>query len=241
MSEAAGDTFSPHDPDVVELLDHYERWRRAYARAGRPPRDMPDWANGKLYLREGFPYPDWSAFALGRNGDGEITFFHVSTERRNAPLESLDYTFSDVPTAGKYLLCKVGDYLRIDKRLDPVSRQFRERGLSNEVDKTVIDDEHAKYVLKRHPRSYFISGPRGISPINWLLTMSYDDLNEELAQGFASEVLRILNTATATPWRRSMADGASEYRDHEDLDEDQLRACAYRTLQALKNLGLAGT
>jgi hypothetical protein len=187
-------SLSPGDPNTRLFLDHYERWRRVYAAADRAPRNQPDWKDGKLYLRENYPHQDWSGFALEQSPDGSVLLLTISTERRDTPHEAVKGVFSDVEIAGKYLILSIGDYLRINLRLDPVAWRLRDAGLSPEVEKVPIDDKQAKYMLRDAPTRYFTTGARGISWNNWLLTISYEQLNSELGQGFPEAAAAALRT-----------------------------------------------
>lgn len=192
MNDNGTGTLSPDDPETRLFLDHYERWRKAYAADGRPPRNAPVWQAGKLYLRENYPHQDWSAYAFEQGSDGKVTLLTVSTERRIKPHEAVKAVFSSVALAGKYVLLTIGDYLRIQKRLDPVAWRLREAGLSPAVEKTSIDEKRAEYALKDDPTKYFITGARGISWNNWLLVLSYEDLNRALAEGFPESLAALV-------------------------------------------------
>lgn len=187
-SYAAGTNLSLCNPDVIELLRYYERWRVLYSRASRPTLNAPDWEKAKLYFREGYAHPDWSAYALQQQ-DSDIAVLRVSTERRSAPLEVIELVFSNVLNAGKYLLYKTGDSLRIEKRLDPLSWEFLDSGLHPAVEKQRMAGGLARYSLTSDPTAYFITGAEGISSTNWLLPLSYEELHWRLTAGFPDDVV----------------------------------------------------
>lgn len=176
-------SLSDH-PDVVELLARYSRWRDIYMRAGVPPWDSPDLDADTLHFRRGHPHPDWYGFAISKDVDERYAVLNVSTEHQNTPTEGVDTTFSSVREAGNYIIYNIGDFLRIECRLDPISWTFRDAGMSPDVEEKVpIDERHAKYRLRNSPDTYFVTGAGGISWTNWLLTLTYDDLDRRLTDG----------------------------------------------------------
>ncbi|WP_142239741.1 hypothetical protein [Mycobacterium sp. ST-F2] len=52
------------DDRLRELVNRYEKWQRIYACAGRPAGNAPVWESDRLHLREGYPYPDWTAYIV---------------------------------------------------------------------------------------------------------------------------------------------------------------------------------
>jgi hypothetical protein len=173
---------------VIELIDRYNKWRAIYSYAGQSPPDEPERANGRLYFRDGYPYPDWSAFIIETTADGLYRVLHASTERRNTPLESERAVFSQFKDAGKYLIYEVADRLRGMKGLMPLERKWRAEGLDARVDKISISDRQAKYLLREDPGAYFVAYSGGIQPYNHILPMSYDELEAALLDGFPESV-----------------------------------------------------
>ncbi|MGE2837133.1 hypothetical protein [Mycobacterium sp. SMC-4] len=168
---------------MAELLARYNRWRDIYTQAGVPAWDYPEVSAGRLYFRHGYPHPDWYGFAISQDADDHFAVLKVSTERRNTPAEGVDTTFSSIREAGKYIIYNIGNFLRIERRLDPISWSFRDAGMSPEVEKVLISERYARYQLRESPETYFITGARGISWTNWLLTLSYDDVDRRLSDG----------------------------------------------------------
>ncbi|MCV7347337.1 hypothetical protein [Mycolicibacterium rhodesiae] len=170
------------------LLARYEKWRRVYALAGKAPRDDPVWEAGRLHLRSGFPYPGWAGFILQPNDVGWAVL-RVTSERRNEPLESLCGVFSSVDEAGKYIVLKVGEYLRIDLRLDPIEWAWEDSGLDQRVRQLSIEQYVSRFELKDDPSRYFVLQVGGVQPVNKLLTLSYDELDALLLEGMPESVL----------------------------------------------------
>lgn len=190
MTSGAETSLAPDNLQVAELLARYNRWRDIYTQTRVPAWDNPELAAGKVYFRHGYPHPDWYGFVISQDANDDFAVLNVSTERRNTPVEGVDTTFSSIREAGKYLINKIGDYLRIQRRLDPISWSFRDAGMSLEVEKVLIIEKFARYQLRESPETYFITGARGISWTNWLLTLSYDELDSQLLDGLLRVHLR---------------------------------------------------
>ncbi|WP_156664703.1 hypothetical protein [Mycobacterium sp. 852002-51057_SCH5723018] len=177
-----------HDQDIEELINHYNRWRQIFRYANQSVPNEPIWENGRLYFREGYPNPGWSALILEFSSDGHYAVLHASTERRNTPLESTRAVFSQVQDAGKYIMYEVADLLRVSIGLKPLERQWRDAGLDASVRKVTLSDKQAKYELVTDPTVYFIAYSGGIQPFNHILPLSYDQLDSQLLEGFPSRV-----------------------------------------------------
>jgi hypothetical protein len=178
------------DPDVIELVDRYERWRRIYRYAEKMPPNEPDWENGRLWFRYGYPYPDWTAYILQATADGGYRVFRATTERRETPAESpRGGTFARLQDAGKYIIFNVGEKLRIECRMKPINLEWADAGLDPRVDKLIIDENWAKYVLRSNPASYFTTVSRGIAPYNHILPLSYDQLDDVVLDGFPESII----------------------------------------------------
>lgn len=184
------------DPEVIELIARYNKWRRIYRYAGKASSapDEPAVENGRLYFRRGYPLPDWTAYVVEATGGGEFRVLRVSTERRNTPVEALEAIFSRIQDVGKYLLYKVATSLRVEIRLQSITQKWRAEGLDQRVDKGVVSAEQAKYSLRSDPAIYFIAYSGGIQPYNHILPRSYDELDEILLDGFQSSVTSQLST-----------------------------------------------
>ncbi len=183
--------------DISELISHYNKWRLIFRYANELEPNEPDWDDGRLYFRKGYPHPDWSAFILEPANEGHYSVFHVSTERRNTPLESVRAIFSRLQDAGKYIIYEVADLLRVSLGLKPLEQKWREVGLDTRVRKVVVSDKQAKYELVADPTAYFLAYSGGIQPYNHILPLSYDQLDSELLDGFPQG----LTAHLAADWR----------------------------------------
>ncbi|MDI3315988.1 MAG: hypothetical protein QJR12_17485 [Mycobacterium sp.] len=182
--------IDPSDRQVTELIDRYNKWRRVYQYAGkgRLAPDEPDWENGRLYFRRGYPYPDWTAYIIESDTDENFRVLHASTERRNTPIESLQAVFSRIEDAGKFIIYETVTDLRADCRMQSTTRKWRAQGLDPNVEKVMISDKQAKYILRSDPKVYFIAYSGGIQPYNHILPISYDELDAVLLEDFPENV-----------------------------------------------------
>jgi len=172
---------------VSELMRHYGKWRSIYALAGKPSRDEPRWDDeGRLWLSYGYPHPDWTAFVIEPQLDG-YKLFRASTERRNEPVLSPQGFFSRLDVAGKYVIAKVGNYLRIDCRMDPVTWAWEDAGLEDRVGEVVYSDREVKYFHSSDENNYFVM-TLADRPYSHILPLTYDDLNSLLLMGFPEHV-----------------------------------------------------
>ncbi|WP_155948668.1 hypothetical protein [Mycobacterium sp. URHB0044] len=138
-----------------DLVEHYNGWRAIYRRAGKPPRNEPAWVDGALWLRDGYPHPDWTAFVIEPQVDG-FKVYQASTERRIEPVLSYQGFFSRLQDAGKFVIAAVGDYLRIHCRLDPISWIWMDQGLHPGVEEDVMSDSEVRYRLRSDHGVYCI-------------------------------------------------------------------------------------
>lgn len=175
-------------PELKQLISHYAKWRRVYGSMGKPAPDEPDWENGRLNFRYGYPHPDWWAYVLEVSPGPLHRVLRASTERRETPVESLRATFSRIEDAGKYIIYEIAEDLRIACGLDPITWNWRAKGLDPRVDKVDLAAGESKYVLHDDPSIYFTAYSGGIQPYNHILAISYDELDAELLEGFPEEI-----------------------------------------------------
>jgi len=173
------------DPAYKQFLQRYEKWRLIYNKAGQPSRDEPEWENGRLHLRQGYPHDGWTAYIISDFHDG-YNVLTSTTERRNEPTERVAGFFSDLEDAGKYVIWNVGESLRVTCRIDPVGWQWEDLGLDPRVEQISLGKYESKYVLKSNPARYFILKVGGVQPENRLLPLTYDELDEILTVGIPS-------------------------------------------------------
>lgn len=185
--------FDQSDPDILELLGRYEKWREIYGLVGKPPPGEPLWENGRLLFRFGYPSPDWWAFVLEGTDDGRYRVLRSSTERSNTPAESSKGVFSRIKDAGKFMIYSVGESLRIDCRLEPLAWKWDDAGIDPQVEVEVESDRVVKYVLRTDPDAYFIMGPSD-KRYSHILPLTYDQLDAELGESFSENVVSRLSS-----------------------------------------------
>ncbi|ORB49645.1 hypothetical protein BST42_22150 [Mycolicibacterium rhodesiae] len=86
-------------------------------------------------------------------------------------------------------MLKVGEYLRIDLRLDPIEWAWEDSGLDQRVRQLSIEQYVSRFELKDDPSRYFVLQVGGVQPVNKLLTLSYDELDALLLEGMPESVL----------------------------------------------------
>jgi hypothetical protein len=175
------------DPEIDELLRRYESWRWICHYAGNAPWDPADTENGRLHFRYGYPHPDWWGYVIEGVQNGGYRVLYVSTERRTTPVESSQGVFSRVQDAGKFIIYKVGTYLRSAQRMEMIGPKWRSAGLDPQVDAQVESDEVVRYVLRSNPDAYFVM-TLGDMPYSHILPMSYHELDAVLLEGFPESV-----------------------------------------------------
>jgi hypothetical protein len=175
------------DPMFAELISRYEKWHRLFAAAGKAVPNEPVQEDGRLNFRDGYPHQGWTAYIIEPK-DGGYVVLRASTERRNEPAESHLAFFSRLEDAGKLVIWYVGEGLRMDCWLTPVTRVWQAEGLDPRVQKVQVSDQIARYSLKTDPGAYFEAYSGGIKPENHLLPLSYDELDSVLLEGMPESV-----------------------------------------------------
>lgn len=178
--------------ELAELIRFYGKWRTIYSQAGKAPRDEPDWEGGRLWFRNGYPHPDWTAFLIEPKPNG-FEVLRASTERRIDPVLSPQGFFSRLEVAGKFIIAKIGNYLRIDSRMDPISWSWEDAGVAPEVEELISSEREVKYRLRNDPDTYFIMA-LGDRPYSHILPLTYDQLTQELLHGFPENVASAANS-----------------------------------------------
>lgn len=171
-----------------DLISRYARWSRISSIAGKRIRDDPAWEDGRLHLRVGYPHPGWTGYVL-EPGEAGWAVFTVASERRDEPQESLSGFFSDVEDAGKYVVLRIGDSLRISRRMDPVVWAWETSGLDPRVRQISLDQYVSRFELKDEPSRYFVLQVGGVQPEHRLLTLSCDELDRILLDGMPESIL----------------------------------------------------
>lgn len=182
---------------ITDLVNHYNKWRRIYGYAGETAPNEPAREHDRIIFRNGYPYPEWSAFILEASAEDRYSVIHASTERRNTPIESVRAIFSRIEDAGKYIIYEVADSLRVAQQLEPVEQKWRAAGLDAQVDKVMVSDKQARYEVRENPAVYFMAYSGGIQPYHHLLLLSYDQLDAVLLEGFPERISSQVTTGPA--------------------------------------------
>jgi hypothetical protein len=175
------------NPETDELLRRYEKWRWICHYAGRPPWDESDREDGRLHFRFGYPHTEWWGYVIEAEESGIYRVLRLSTERRTTPAETSQGVFSRLQDAGKFVIYKVGTYLRSELRMEMIGPKWNAAGLDPDVAAHTENDQIVKYELRSDPTAYFIMA-RGDMPYSHLLPLSYDGLDAVLLDGFPESV-----------------------------------------------------
>lgn len=198
------DSFSD-EAGFQELIDRYETWRRLWVSATgkEPSRDAAELSDGRLWLRDGYPHPDWTARIIEPYSFGYVVL-SATTERRSSPHIAVEAVFSHLEDAGKYVIAYLGDMLRLECKLEPLYRKWQRFGLSDNLDKGAIDQQIVHFiadhngvsqdVVQRFMHKYSLKSDPGRyahlasseEPISRVLTVSYDELDAMLAEGLVA-------------------------------------------------------
>lgn len=175
------------DPEFVYLIRRYEKWRRIYSDAGQLSLNEPVWEDGRLHLRDGYPYEGWTSLIIEPKDNG-CNVLRATTERRNEPLEGLVAFFSHIDGAGKYVIWNLGENLRIACHIDPIEWSWEAEGLDPRVSQISLERYVSKFELKAEPSRYFVFQAGGIQPENHLLPLTDAELDDLLLNGLPSSI-----------------------------------------------------
>lgn len=160
----------------------FRRWRQRYAITGQPTWDEPEWHDGGLWVRYGYPNPGWTAYVIAPS-EGGFALLRVVTERRSDPLEVLVGYFTDADDAGKYIVFDIGESLRLAYGLAPLTPSWRAAGLDPRVSAISLEQYLTRYELVDNPARSMTLRVGGIQPQNRLLPLTYGELDTMLCEG----------------------------------------------------------
>ena len=200
-ADIRGESLSD-DTGLQQSADRYESWLRRWALATgtEPSRNVPELKDGRLWFRDRYPYPDWTARIIEPSHDGYLVLA-ATTERRNTPHITVEAIFSRLEDAGKHVIVFIGDMLRMECKLEPLYRQWRRSGISSAVEKDAGDQQVIRFIadyngvspdtVQRLVHKYSVKAEPGRyahlaasdEPTSQVLTLSYDELDALLTEG----------------------------------------------------------
>lgn len=196
-----GEHFSDQ-PGLTELTDRYDEWRSRWASVtgNEPSWIAAELVDGQLWIRDGYPYPDWKAKVIEPCEFGYLVL-SATTEKRNSARTAIEAVFSHLEDAGKYIIVNLGDIVRLKSNLEPLYRAWRRSGLDSNLDKEAPDERvvqliadfnHVgkdvvrqsihKYSLRERPGRYAYLSPAD-EPKSRILVESYGALDATLTEG----------------------------------------------------------
>jgi hypothetical protein len=187
---------------LTELIERYDAWRSRWTAVTG---NEPSWCaaellDGQLWIRDGYPYPDWKAKVIEQGEFGYLVLT-ATTERSNSPRIAIESIFSNLEDAGKYIVVNLGDKLRLESNLEPLFRKWHGSGLDDSLNKESADERTVqfianynsveedvvrqfihKYSLREHPDHVAYLSPAD-EPKSRVLVESYDALDSMLTDG----------------------------------------------------------
>lgn len=217
----------PEEDEFSEAVRHYNFWREVARAAGQKSPDGPDWQDGRLYFRSDYSekskkWPDWAelgdwgAWVIAPQTEGYVCVLSSRVPERSAErVESIEVMFSRNVDAGKAIVMKMGDGIRSDLRLKTLFVEWRDRGLSSQIQVDPADqpavnflkretpglkqgfaEQYLKrYTLKDDPGTYGYAMPSK-EPRMQVLALSFEALTAALLEGMPESV-----TSKVPTWR----------------------------------------
>lgn len=216
------------DEGLSEVVGHYDLWRKIANAVGKTDYDGPDKQDGRLYFRSDYSeklnkWPqweeqgNWGAWIIAPTSEGYFCVLSsLKHERETQRDEDIKVLFSNFSDAGKYIILRIGDSVRVDLRLKTQFVKWDDQGLDSRIliepaNPEVIDFLNREYpalkegfaerYLKRyafedHPRSYGFAFPED-EPRMQVLSLSFDELTAALLEDMPDSI-----TSQVTRWRQ---------------------------------------
>ncbi|WP_293349482.1 hypothetical protein [Mycobacterium sp.] len=189
-------------PGLTELISRYDAWRSRWTAVtgNESSWGAAELLDGRLWIRDGYPYPDWKAKVIEPCELGYLVL-SATTERSNSPRTAIESVFSNLDDAGKYVIVNLGDMVRRKRNIEPLYRKWQRSGLYSDLTKEPVDEPVVqfiadyngveddlvrqfihKYSLRERPDRYAYLTPAD-EPKSRILVESYDALDEVLTEG----------------------------------------------------------
>lgn len=210
------------DPAFRDITDRLNRWRSIQRNLGAPVYDEPEWEDGKLYFRNGFKeglhkWPhwkdtgDWSAYVIEPSPHGYFNVLQsLKGERDLNRRVRVQAAFRRAEDAGKYVVARVGNTLRISHGLGSIFIKWDDAGLNPRLQVADVTQEQLDYMrevcagirpglLEQHLRRYFLADqPHAYAlplpsevPLMNVIPLTFDDLDAVLTDGMPRDAISI--------------------------------------------------
>lgn len=123
-----------------EVISEFEHWRQIQRRFGIVEYDEPDSDGDRLYFRSGYQegldwkhwsqYGEWSAYIIEPTDAGYYLVKHSTKgERSSDRVERVQAAFTRFGDAGKYVLGRMGNAVRVDLGLESLIVRWKQDGV----------------------------------------------------------------------------------------------------------------
>ncbi|AKS35377.1 hypothetical protein AFA91_29610 [Mycolicibacterium goodii] len=124
---------------ISEVIDELNYWRRIQRHLGLIEYDEPDSDGKRLYFRSGYQegldwkhwrqYGEWSAYIIESTNDGCYLVKHSTKGERSADrVERVQAVFTRFDDAGKYIVGRMGNAVRVDLGMESVIVRWEHDG-----------------------------------------------------------------------------------------------------------------
>lgn len=219
--------FSAED-QFAEVVEHYNFWRGIANGASGGTYDAPDGQGGRLYFRSNYSeklktwpewaeFGDWGAWIIAPTSGGYFSVLSsLKHERESRRDEDIKVMFSKFSDAGKYIIMRIGDGVRVDLRLRTQFVKWEDGGLDSHIliepaDRDAVDfmnkecptlkkgfaEQYLKrYTLQSDPSSYGFAFPED-QPRMEVLALSFEELTTALLEDMPDSI-----TSQVSNWRQ---------------------------------------
>lgn len=170
------------DAAFDEFGTRFQLWRLRYAVADRPTWDPPSGADGRLWVRYGYPRPGWVGFVVAPRDSG-YDLLRIRADVPDTPAETLVGFFGHADDVGKYILFEVGEHLRSLCGLAPLTSLWHAEGVDPRITVTPVAQYITRYELPGFPQHCAVLHAAGMQPQSRILVLSFDELDDLLCEG----------------------------------------------------------
>lgn len=220
MIDVAAD--AERDPIFGRIVERLNAWRSRQQMLGSEAYDEPDWENGRLYFRSGYiaglgkwthwtDEGDWSAYIIEPTVQGYTNVLHsLKGERDVHRHERVLAAFKRPEDAGKFVIARVGNTVRVTRGLDSIFVRWKRQGIDARMRESDATPDQLQYMrdrcagirpglLEQHLRRFFLAERPDVYalplpseiPLMNVLALAFDDLDAILTVGMPHDVASI--------------------------------------------------
>ncbi|OHV04666.1 hypothetical protein [Mycobacterium talmoniae] len=184
-----------------ELVARYNDWRQRWSDvAGKQEWRPPEVTGDRLWFCGGYARPDWAGYLLYKAPAGYVVSW-VTAERQAIPSTVVEAIFSRSDDAGKYIIARIGDFLRMKTGVTRLAQSWQSEGMDSRLIHGEASDEVVGYIarcnglstdavrqsvrrfsVRSDPTVHADMAPTG-KEFSRVLLLSYDDLDARLSEG----------------------------------------------------------